>query len=207
MLSLVGVGKEYNLRPVLEDVHLTIEPGVSYLLSAPNGSGKSTLLQIMAGLTRPTAGKVLWDGNRLTPAFRKKIGVVLQQPMLFGDLTAAENLSFYGRVYAVPSPQKTAETWVERLGLSDAASLKVREFSKGMRQRLSLARALLHEPNVLLLDEPFDGLDTGAREGFRHLFADVSRKGTSLFMVTHQPDEIELNGPRLTLRYGRVMAT
>lgn len=204
-LALSGVSKDYNLRPVLEDVNLILEPGLSYALTAANGSGKSTLLQIMAGLTRPTTGSVTWNGSKLSARSRAHIGVVLQQPMLYGDLSGLDNLLFYARLYGIGRPRAAACAWLERVGLRDSAEVRVREYSKGMKQRLALARALLHSPSLLLLDEPFDGLDVESRMFFTELFGAVLAAGNTLFIVSHQHQEVQLARKHLTMRFGRVV--
>ncbi|MCL6454395.1 MAG: heme ABC exporter ATP-binding protein CcmA [Alicyclobacillus sp.] len=204
VLALTGVYKEYNLRPVLEDVHLRLEPGQRVALSAPNGSGKSTLIQILAGLSRPTRGAVTWSGRPLDAAARRCLGVLLQQPMLYGDLTGRENLVFFARLYRLAEARQLADRWLAEVGLDDSAQVRVREYSKGMKQRLALARCLLHGPRVLLLDEPFDGLDTASRAYFEGRFDAFAKAGGTLFLVTHHPEEARQMDRQLTIRFGRV---
>ncbi|MCF8563399.1 heme ABC exporter ATP-binding protein CcmA [Alicyclobacillus tolerans] len=206
MLSLEFVAKEYNLQPVLDDINLSLAKGESYSLTAPNGSGKTTLLQIMAGLTQPTRGRVLWDNQPFRVKMRGRIGVVLQQTFLYGDLTGTENLSFYASLYGMKKPKQTADEWVKTVGLQDASDVKVKEYSKGMKQRLSFARALLHQPELLLLDEPFDGLDAKGSTLFKELLAEVVRSGSTVFLVTHQGEDAAQMQHRLSLRYGRLVA-
>jgi len=205
MLTLQSVAKEYDLRPVLDDVNLALERGLSYSLSAENGSGKTTLLQIMAGLSKPTRGKVLWMGQPMAPKQRRYVGVVLQSSFLFGDLTAHENLSFYATLYGSPGPNRLATEWLQRIGLEYAKNSFVKEFSKGMKQRLSLARAMIHQPQVLLLDEPFDGLDIQSTQLFQDLLQATLQVGTAVFLVTHQPAEASAAHRRFTLKYGRLV--
>lgn len=207
LLMLDAVSKEYNLRPVLNGVSLKLYRGETYALTAPNGSGKTTLLQVMCGLSRPSRGHVHFLGRPLSPAARRQIGVVLQQGFLYGDLTAEENLSLYARLYGCSKPREKAQEWVERAGLNGAFDLKVKDYSKGMKQRLSLARALIHEPDLLLLDEPFDGLDPQGTARFRsHLTEAVSARNVTVFLVTHHEDEATAAQRRLTLVHGRVVA-
>ncbi|QSO52392.1 heme ABC exporter ATP-binding protein CcmA [Alicyclobacillus curvatus] len=206
MLSLEDVSKEYNLRPVLESVHLALQQGVLYTLMAPNGSGKTTLLQIMAGLTRPTKGRVLWDGQPVRARHRHRIGVLLQQPMLYSDLTAAENLRFYANLYGLSTSSRLVSDWLLRVGLTDSTDERVRNFSKGMRQRLALARCFLHEPELLLLDEPFDGLDEQGRAILAELLTEHVAAGASVFLVTHRSEEVNMPAQQLTLHFGRVIA-
>lgn len=205
MLKLQSVAKEYNLRPVLDDVTLSLEAGVSYSLSASNGSGKTTLLQIMSGLTRPTRGTVLWGQTRLGTKERRYLGVVLQSNFLFGDLTASENLAFYATMYGMSSPKSLADEWLERIGLAYARTQFVKDFSKGMKQRLALARGMIHSPQLLLLDEPFDGLDEAASGLFKNLLDTMVQAGTTVFLVTHQAIEAQAAERRYTLRFGRLV--
>lgn len=205
LLKLVGVSKEYDLRPVLDEVNLTVRAGETYALTAPNGSGKTTLLQVMCGLTRPTRGRLTWVDKPFAAAARRHIGVVLQQGFLYGDLTGEENLRLYARLYGCPNPRSTATAWVEQAGLSDSLDLKVKEYSKGMKQRLSLARAMLHQPRLLLLDEPFDGLDAAGVRVFQRILQASVEGGTAVFLVTHHEQEAKNSTHTLTLRYGRLV--
>lgn len=205
MLILESVAKEYNLRPVLDNVTLTLERGMSYSLSAANGSGKTTLLQIMAGLAKPTRGRVLWNQKPLGARQRRHLGVVLQASFLFGDLTAEENLAFYADMYGMPSPKKLANDWLQRIDLTYVRTQQVKDFSKGMKQRLAVARAMIHQPELLLLDEPFDGLDEKSSDLFRELIENSLQLGTTVFLVTHQAMEARAAQRQYTLKYGRLV--
>jgi ABC-type multidrug transport system ATPase subunit len=205
VLALEGVSKAFDLRPVLEEIDFTLAPGCRYLLSAPNGSGKTTLLRIMAGLSRPTRGRVLWNGAPLDPRGRRHIGVVLQQPMVYGDLTGEENLRLFAGLYGVRDARQAARRWLERAGLEDAGRTLVRHYSKGMRQRLAVARALIHEPAVLLLDEPLDGLDLEGRRSVAGWLDETVSRGTAVFAVMHDTASEWRPDVRLTLRWGRLV--
>ncbi len=204
-LELRNVDMEYDLRPVLTGVTLALKPATTYLLTADNGSGKTTLLQIMAGLTAPTRGKVLWGDRPLVPAVRKRLGVVLQAPMLYGDLTGYENLVLFAALYGVAEPQAAADEWLARVQLEWARHQRVREYSKGMRQRLAIARAMVHEPSVLLLDEPFDGLDPSGRKVVEGLLTEARGRGATVFVVTHEAEHRFCPDHRLTIRQGRLV--
>jgi ABC-type multidrug transport system ATPase subunit len=206
-LALRDVDVEYDFRPVLTGVTLALEPAQTYLLSAANGSGKTTLVQVMAGLMAPTRGKVLWGDKGLTPAVRKRLGVVLQAPMLYGDLTGYENLVLFAGLYGLAKPHSVAAEWLARVQLEWAAHQRVREYSKGMRQRLAVARAMLHEPSVLLLDEPFDGLDSAGRDAVERLLAEAVARGATAFVVTHEAESRIRADHRLTIRRGRLVET
>lgn len=205
MLSLEGVAKEYDLRPVLDDVSITLEGGRRYVLTAPNGSGKTTLLQIMAGLSKPTRGQVLWNGKALSPVLRKHLGVMMQETFLYGDLTGLENLHFYATLYGCREAHALSVSWLQAVRLTEASHVRTRQYSKGMKQRLSLARALLHDPQVMLLDEPFDGMDAASAEVAQDLLAGVLSRGGALFLVTHQGHAASDLDVQLTLKYGRLV--
>ncbi|MBX5437148.1 MAG: ABC transporter ATP-binding protein [Alicyclobacillaceae bacterium] len=203
MLALEDVDKEYDMKPVLCGVTLSLQEGRRYVLTAPNGSGKTTLLRVMAGLARPTRGRVLWGGRPMRPADRRHLGVVLQQPFFYAELTGAENLLLYAELYGCRPAQRIVDEWISFAGLEEARDLRVRQYSKGMVQRLSLARALLHRPAVLLLDEPFDGLDSDGQTRFAAALAEAAAAGAAVFTVTHRAllpraaEDIEL-----TIRHG-----
>lgn len=205
MLQLDHVSKEFDMRPVLDDVSFAIEPGLRTLLSAPNGSGKTTLLTIMAGLSKPTRGNVLWGTHAVTAKMRKHIGVLMQQSFLYGDLTATENLRLYATLYDVERVDIIVDEWLENVDLYDVRTERVRDFSKGMRQRLAFARALLHKPALLLLDEPFDGLDVASSHRVDDLLHTELRRGTSVFLVSHQEAEQLRADVSYTLRFGRLV--
>lgn len=205
MLSLVNVSKAYDLKPVLVDVTYTLTPGLEYALAAPNGSGKTTLLEVMAGLARPTQGTVTWSGKALGTQARRHIGVVLQQPFLYGDLTGRENLELFAALYGCRRVRELVTDWLKQVNLVHAGNTPVRTYSKGMRQRLSLVRALLHAPQVLLLDEPFDGLDTQSTAWFVDLLNGFKANGGTVFLVTHDPALHRAADRRLTLRFGRLL--
>jgi len=205
VLELIHVAKEFDLRPVLDDVSLLLQPGTRHILTAENGSGKTTLLSIMAGLARPTRGKVLFAGHPLSSKTRKHLGVVLQMPFLYGDLTGAENLQFYAELYGMVRSKELAQTWLRKIDLVSFADMPVKAYSKGMRQRLSFARALLHRPSLLLLDEPFDGLDAGSRQTFCDLLQKAQDDGAAIFLVTHETLADEVDAVTHTLRYGRLV--
>jgi ABC-type multidrug transport system ATPase subunit len=204
-LALRDVDMEYDFRPVLTGVTLALEPATTYLMTADNGSGKTTLLKIMAGLAVPTRGKVLWGDSPLVPAVRRRLGVVLQAPMLYGDLTGYENLVLFAALYGVARPQAAADEWLARVQLDWAKHQRVREYSKGMRQRLAIARAMVHEPSVLLLDEPFDGLDSTGRDAVEGLLADTKARGATVFVVIHEAEHRIRADHHLTIRQRRLV--
>ncbi len=156
-LDILGLKKSFGLKPVLRGVDLHINAGERAALLGANGAGKTTLLRILAGLVRPAAGQITIDGLDLiqqTREIRRKVGFVAHQPYLYDELTALENLLFFARMYAVEQPQTRAAHLLLRVGLHKKARERASLLSRGQLQRLALARAFLHEPRLLLLDEP-----------------------------------------------------
>lgn len=188
MIQISGLIKNYGTNPVLRGVDLHIEQGEFVTLVGPNGAGKSTLLRIVATLLSPSAGKVTiggWPLNSHAANVRRHIGLVSHQPLLYGDLTAAENLEFYARLYQLSDRQDRVLQALRTVGLAARQRDPVRSFSRGMLQRLTLARATLHEPDVLLFDEPYTGLDQDATHLLDSLLSDEVQKGRTILMITH----------------------
>src|SRR5262249_10284624 len=158
-----GVWKFYGDYPALRDIRLDVAPGSCLALIGRNGAGKTTLLRIMAGFSRPGRGQVLIAERKPRDAdARRRIGFLGHGIAVYDELSALENLMLYARLYGLDDPRRVALEWLARTGLDRARDGLVREFSRGMRQRLAVARAFLHEPSVLLLDEPFTALDDRA---------------------------------------------
>jgi len=165
MIHVRGLVKSFGDHVVLRNVDLQVGQGECVALVGPNGAGKTTLLRILATLSRPTAGNLRLAGMDLAEEAaeaRRKIGFLSHEPLLYGDLSAEENLRFYGRMYDVVELTERISFMLQRVGLERYRHDLVRTFSRGMKQRLSIARALLHDPPVLLLDEPYTGLDRRA---------------------------------------------
>jgi heme exporter protein A len=186
--------KAYGLLPVLRGLDLTIQRGESVSVLGPNGSGKSTLLRLMTGLTRPTAGILTIGGWKLpeeSAAVRGQIGLVSHRSLLYENLTARENLLFYGRLYNLTRTEldDRIKELLAQVGLSKRAHDLTRTFSRGMQQRLSIARAVLHQPDVLLFDEPHTGLDQSATTTLDNLLKNAGNEGRTVVMVTHQFDK------------------
>lgn len=180
--------KSYGLKPVLRRVDLTLPQGQRMALLGANGAGKTTLLRILGGLTRPGSGRVSiagFDLVRDAQQVRHLIGFVAHQPYLYEELTALENLLFFGRMYSVAHVQERAQMLLQRVGLSQRARDRVRSFSRGQLQRLSWARALLHSPHLLLLDEPDTGLDQDGTALIESLLAEHTARGGSILFTTH----------------------
>ena len=186
MILVKKLAKRFGPLTVLKELDFEVEEGEFVALIGPNGAGKTTLLRILATLSRPTSGVVQIASNRLpqdAPAVRSQLGVLSHQPLLYGDLTAEENLVFYSRLYNIGKSRITEV--LEMVGLSKRADDLVRTFSRGMQQRLAIARAVLHQPPLLLLDEPHTGLDQEAGEILDHLLIDIAKQGKTVVMTSH----------------------
>ncbi|MBQ9006975.1 MAG: ABC transporter ATP-binding protein [Eggerthellaceae bacterium] len=181
------VSKVFGDRYALDDVSLDVPEGAFLSIFGPNGAGKTTLLRILATLSRPTSGSVSIAGISCKDdpdAARDQIGMISHSSMLYADLSAEQNLLLYARLYGIDSAQERVDEMLEAVELSHRRLDVVRTFSRGMTQRLAIARALLHDPQVVLLDEPYSGLDPHAVEIFDSLLDSV-REGRTFVMVSH----------------------
>jgi heme exporter protein A len=188
MIQIRGLVKQYGVNPVLRGVNLDVPAGAFVTLVGPNGAGKSTLMRIVATLLKPTAGEVKiggWTMPQFSNRVRQHIGLVSHQTLLYGDLTAAENLHFFAKLYQLENSEARVTEALKRVGLAARQRDAVRTFSRGMMQRLTLARATLHEPDVLLLDEPYTGLDQDASALLDNLLRQESANGRTILMITH----------------------
>jgi heme exporter protein A len=186
-LEVDGVSKYYGDFPALRNIQLSIEPGSTVALLGRNGAGKTTLLRIIAGLSKASEGSVrIQNADVRQQATRRRIGVLGHGISLYDELSASENLVLFAKLYGLKEPEKTAGEWLERTGLGRVRNGLVREFSRGMRQRLAVARAFMHEPEVLLLDEPFTALDDRAIAVLQSLLADAHATGRTIILSTHQ---------------------
>ncbi|HXV33140.1 MAG TPA: ATP-binding cassette domain-containing protein [Gaiellaceae bacterium] len=183
MISARGLGRSFGAKRVLRDLDLEVAERDLLLVTGPNGSGKSTLLALCAGLLAPTRGELDVSVER------GRIGYLAHEPLVYRELTALENLDLYGRLYHVPERRERIGMLLERYGLWEARRERVGAFSRGMQQRLALCRALLHEPDLLLLDEPYAGLD---EEGAELLDGELrALAGTrTLLLATHDPERV-----------------
>ena len=188
MIKIDGLVKYYGQLPVLRGVNLHVRAGEFVTLVGANGAGKTTLLRIVASLLQPTEGHVTIGGWSL-PAYadrvRQHIGLVSHHALLYGDLTAAENLAFYARLYGLDQREERVARALRTVGLAARQRDPVRTFSRGMTQRLTIARATLHEPDVLLFDEPYTGLDQEASRLLDELLRREAARGRTILMITH----------------------
>jgi heme exporter protein A len=188
-----GLAKRYGDKRVLRDVDFEVPRGGFLLVTGPNGSGKTTLLRMCAGLTTPTAGEVEVDADRA------EIGFVGHDPLVYRELTALENLDLFGRLYRIPERRERIGMLLERFGIWDARNERVATFSRGMAQRLALCRAFLHEPRLLILDEPYNALDSAGIELLDRELAEA-RAAATFLVATHDPVRLApLSTQRLAL--------
>jgi heme exporter protein A len=188
MIQINGLVKNYGSNAVLRGVDLHVQAGEFVSLVGANGAGKTTLMRILATLLRPTSGEALiggWNLSRYAAKVRQHIGYVSHQPLLYGDLTAAENLFFFARLYRLEDQADRVAEALKEVGLLARQRDSVSTFSRGMVQRLTIARATLHEPDVLLLDEPYTGLDQDAARLLDNLLTREMDKGRTILMITH----------------------
>ena len=188
LLELKGVWKLYGFAAALADVTVSVTAGESILLYGPNGAGKSTLLRILASLLRPTQGEVRWKGERIhddIEQYRRSIGFLSHTIYLYGELTARENLSFFEKLYQPVQGESVVEDLLQFFHLRKQADEPVQNLSRGLQQRVSLARALLHDPEMLLLDEPFTGLDEASVGFLTERLREEQAKGKCIFLATH----------------------
>jgi heme exporter protein A len=188
MIEVRKLVKRFGLKTVLRSVDFEVQPGEFVALLGPNGAGKTTFLRILASLSRPAMGDVRIAGYRLpeqAAAVRRRLGVVSHLPLLYGDLTAEENLQFFGRMYGVVNLEDRITEVLELVGLLARRSDLVRTFSRGMQQRLAIGRAVLHDPDVMLFDEPHTGLDQEASAMLDRVLQEVAARGRTVVMTSH----------------------
>jgi ABC-2 type transport system ATP-binding protein len=212
MLEIRNLRKTFGSLVAVDDVSFTVEPGRLTGLLGPNGAGKTTTVSMIAGLATPERGEVLIGGERLsgeTDPKKKKIGLVPQDLALYEELSARENLKFFGGLYnlsgaALESAMTSALTLV---GLADRARDRVKTFSGGMKRRLNLAAGLLHDPDILLLDEPTVGVDPQSRNAIFDNLEELKRRGKALLYTTHYMEEVERLADRIIIiDNGKVVA-
>ncbi|MEZ0396528.1 MAG: heme ABC exporter ATP-binding protein CcmA [Anaerolineales bacterium] len=208
MIRVRKLVKRFGLKTVLRGLDFDVQSGEFVAILGPNGAGKTTFLRILASLARPSLGEVSLAGYRLpaqAAAVRARLGVVTHQPLLYGDLTAEENLRFYARLYALPHPADRIEEVLELVGLASRRRDLVRTFSRGMQQRLAIGRAILHDPDIMLLDEPHTGLDQEACDMLDELLRRVAARGRTVVMTSHDLARVEDLASRFDILTGGLL--
>lgn len=206
-LRFDNIDKRYGGLYALRRVSLEVSPGECLVLAGRNGSGKTTLLRIAARIVRPTAGKLSFPGSSSEADANGRPGYVAHTTMVYDELTAEENLVLFAKLQNVPQPATRAEELLREVGLYDRRSSAVRTFSRGMRQRIAIARALIHRPSVLLFDEPATGLDPIGISWLAKTLGDVHRSGCTVVMSLHGESEISALATRaIQLDAGSVVA-
>jgi ABC-2 type transport system ATP-binding protein len=195
-VCLQNVHKVYSDVHVVNDLSLTIQPGEVFGLLGPNGAGKSTTIRMLTTLTQPSQGDIVvagFDVSRQRLDVRRQIGVVLQQTSVDGDLTVWENMEFHGRMHHIPARQRhrDIDQWLDYVELTDRRDDKVKTLSGGMKRRLQIARALLHNPKILFLDEPTVGLDPQTRRRLWEIIRGLNQQGMTMLLTTHYMEEVE----------------
>lgn len=190
-VEVSGVSRTFGRRRAVNGVDLTLHPGDCLALFGPNGAGKTTLLRLIAGLLEPSAGTIRVGGRALRgdAAARTQIGLISHQSMLYDALTARENVEFAARLYGVDDPRSAALQALERIRIADRADTRVRSLSRGLQQRVSIARSIVHGPSVVLLDEPYTGLDARGGAALTDMLHVLRSTGAALVLVTHNVDE------------------
>jgi heme exporter protein A len=188
MITVKKLVKRFGLKTVLRGLDFEVQPGEFVALLGPNGAGKTTFLRILASLSRPSLGEVKIAGYKL-PAqaaqVRARLGVVSHLPLLYGDLTAEENLRFYASMYNIPDHESRISEVLDMVGLEARRRDLVRTYSRGMQQRLTIGRAVLHDPDVMLFDEPYTGLDQDASVMLDDVLKTVAAQGRTIVMTSH----------------------
>lgn len=209
MIEIQKLVKTFGHRVVLRGIDLTIGDGDFVTLLGANGAGKTTLLHIVATLSKPTHGDVRINGYRLADSaseLRRFIGLVSHKPLLYEDLTALQNLNFYARMYDLVDAEQRIETVLRQVGLFERRTDPVRTYSRGMQQRLAIARAILHNPPILLLDEPDTGLDQHAADMLGQLLRAVGIEQRTILMTTHNLERgLSLGNRVVILAKGKIV--
>lgn len=212
MLEIRRLTKRYRNTAVVDDVSFSVRPGEVTGYLGPNGSGKSTTVKIVTGLIEPTSGKVLLDGRDIREdliGFRRRLGYVPEEAILYSYLTGMEYLQLMGRLRGLPLDQvdRKAKDLLELFSLGAYRYAPISTYSKGMKQRVLLSAALLHDPDVLILDEPLSGIDVTSAQLFKHLLNELAQRGKTILYISHVLEVVEKVCERVVIIYrGKIVA-
>ena len=190
VVALTNLVKQFGRFAALRGVSAEFAPGRLYAILGDNGAGKTTLLRVLAGLTRPTRGTVWMLGTTDLRAVCRELGYMAHSSLLYDEMSGMENLRYFARLYGIEDGQR-CESVIAEVGLDAALTRPIGQYSQGMRQRMSLARAILHDPKILLLDEPFSNVDAGSAQEMVNLLSRMRDAGKTIFVVTHQSALLE----------------
>ena len=209
ILKAEGIRKSFGKKNVLNGLDIVLQKGDVYVLFGSNGVGKTTLVKILATLTEQDKGDIShfgMSGEEHIRDIRRKIGFMSHEPYLYRDLTARENLDFFAELYSIPDKDRKIEEMLKMVELYHRSYDRVGSFSRGMKQRLALARTLLHSPNMVFLDEPYSGLDLNAQAMLNRVIKKMNEAGCTFFLITHDLDKgLEIATRKGILAKGRIM--
>jgi heme exporter protein A len=190
-LEAAGLSRLFGRRRAVQNVSFALDAGEALALFGPNGAGKTTLLRLLTGLLRPSSGqaKIGGESSRSHGVARGMVGLISHQTMLYPALTALENVEFAARLHGIDSPRAAALHALETIGIADRAESFVKTLSRGMQQRVSIARAIVHRPSILLLDEPYTGLDAAGAAALTTMLRSLRKTGSTMVLVTHNIEE------------------
>lgn len=208
VVATENLTRTFGSRRAVDGVSISIGSGEVLALFGPNGAGKTTLLRMVGGILKPSAGRASVGGVKLPGGHdvRRRIGIISHHSLLYDALTARENVEFAARLYGVKDPRAKAEASLDAIQILDRAETPVRALSRGMRQRVSVARAIVHDPDVVLADEPFTGLDIVGSKALSSLLTNLRNRGAALIVVTHNVDEgLSLSTTAAIMSAGRIV--
>ena len=209
ILCLEGIYKRFGYQNILEDINFSIESGEFVVILGNNGVGKSTLLRIISSLMRPTNGKIFFKGEEqreILMLWLKKMGYISEETRLYSDLNSIENLRLYGTFYEAKNLNLKINDILEEIDLIHVAKMPIRNFSSGMKKRLMIGRLMLYEPEILLLDEPYTGLDVKSKKWFKEFLEKFHKKGGTVLMVTHQFEKgMEITNRLLVIKNKKIL--
>ena len=208
ILCLEGIYKRFGYRNILENINFSIQSGEFVVMLGNNGVGKSTLLRVISSLMKPTHGKIFYKGKdqrEILMLWLSKMGYISEETRLYGDLSSIENLRLYGTFYEINNLNLKISDILSEIDLIDFANIPIRNFSSGMKKRLMIAKLMLYDPEILLLDEPYTGLDVKSKKWFRKYLEKFHNKGGTILMITHQFEQgMELANRVLVLKNQKV---